>query len=275
MLSSFFIPTLILLAPISVLATTTPTCTTQYGSTSKSPIPTSTRTSTHTTTLTESIIYVTETVTSGTTTIPTPSGFTPILSETTSVTLQVEVANGVVINAQQAPTSFPASVICSTTTSLTITKTATTGRAATTITSTTTVNVPAATFYAACDSNNIVDQGSGVGSGRAIQFTTVGDGNYTSTSIANSSAYDCCVSCQTTYPCAFSLLFTNYGDENPLGCALEFLADGACNGGISVGPAEYYYDPGDLSAEPGQGLIVSNGACGQIIYGGGFDREGK
>ncbi|CAF9941610.1 hypothetical protein IMSHALPRED_002812 [Imshaugia aleurites] len=227
--------------------------------------------STHTTTLTESIIYVTETVTSGTTTIPTPNGFTPILSETTSVSLEVDAVGGAVINAQHATTSYPASVICSTTTSITITKTATTGHAATTITSTTTVNVAAATFYAACDSNNIVDQGSGVGSGHAIEFTTVGNGNYTSTIVANSSAYDCCVSCQTTYPCAFSILFTNYGDENPLECALEFEVDGTCDGGISVGPAEYYYDPGDPSSEPGQVLIVSNGACGQIVYGGGFD----
>ena len=204
---------------------------------------------------------------SGTTTISTPKGFTPILSETISVTLQVQAANAAGINPQQPASSYPASVICSTTTSITVTKTATTGRAAT-ITSTTTVNVPAATFYAACDSN----KGSGVGSGHAVQFTTVGNGNYISTSIANSSPYDCSVSCLTAYPCAFSILFSNYGDTNPLGCALEFEADGTCDGSRSVGPVEYYYDPGDLSAEPGQGLIVSNGACGQIIYGGGFRR---
>ncbi|KAM0799067.1 hypothetical protein BDR22DRAFT_911587 [Usnea florida] len=264
----------LLLAPVPIFAAIASTCTTRYGSISKSPIPTSTTTSTHITTVTQRIVYVTVTASSGTTTISTPKGFTPILSETTSITLQVQAANAAENNAQQPASSYPASVICSTTTSVTVTKTATTGRAATTITSTTTTNVPAATFYAACDSNNIIDQGSGVGSGHAVQFTTVGNGNYTSTSIANSSAYDCCVSCLTTYPCAFSILFTNYGDENPLGCALEFEADGTCDGSRSAGPAEYYYDPGDLSAEPGQGLIVSNGACGQIIYGGGFDREG-
>lgn len=269
-----FVLALTIFSPIRVLAATTPTCTTQYGSTSKSSVSTSSKTSTLTTTLTESIVYVTQTVTSGVTTIPTPNGFTPILSETTSVSLRPQVAGAIIVNAQGSPSSYPASVICSTTTSLTITKTVTKGHVATTVTSTTTTTVPASTFYAACDSNNIIDQGSGVGSGRAVQFTTVGNGNYTSTSVANSTAYDCCVSCLTTYPCAFSILFTNYDTENPLACVLEYNADGSCDGSMSIGPAEYYYDPGD-PAEPGQNLIVSNGACGQIIYGGGFLREGK
>lgn len=105
-------------------------------------------------------------------------------------------------------------------------------------------------------------------------MVTAGDGPalYNSTTIENSTAYDCCVSCLTTYPCAFSILFTNYGSENPLQCALDFRLDGVCDGAHSVGPAEYYYevDPGEPTLQPGQGLIVSNGACGQIIYGGGF-----
>ncbi len=101
-------------------------------------------------------------------------------------------------------------------------------------------------------------------------MVTAGTAAYNSTTVFNSSAYDCCVSCLTTYPCAYSILFTNYGDDNPLACALEFRQDGVCDGGFSLGPAEYYYDPRDLSEQPGQGLFVSNGACGQIIYGGGF-----
>lgn len=272
MLFALSVLPLILLTPIKVLAATPPSCTTHYCSTSKSPVPTSTKTSTVSTTLTESITYVTQTVSSGTTTIPTSNGFTPILSETTSVASGPPVANAAVVNTQHAPTSYPASVICSTTTTLTITKTATKGHAATTITSTTTVNVPVATFYAACDANNIVDQGKGAGSGRAIEFETFANSNYTTTEIVNSTAYDCCVACQTTFPCAFSSLSTYYGFQPPIepNCFLMADGGGTCDGGRSIGPAEYYFDPTNPSAEPGQGFIVSNGACGQILYGGAF-----
>lgn len=263
---------LILTTSSQILAATTPTCTTHYGSSSKSPIPTTTKTSTLTTTLTESIVYVTTTVSSGTTTVPTSNGFTPILLENTSIA-PGPPADAAAVNAQQAAKSYPASVVCSTTTRLTITKTATAGRAATTVTSTTTVTAPAATFYAACDADNIVAQGKGLGAGSAIEFATYGpQGNYTFTEIVNTTAYACCVACQTTYPCAFSQLSTYYGfvPQPAPNCFLAFDGGGGCDGGRSIGPAEYYYDPANPTAGPGQGFIFSNGACGQIIYGGAF-----
>lgn len=262
----------ILLTHTRLVLAATPSCTTQLGSTSKSPVPTSTKTSTVTTTLIESVVHVTTTASSGTTTILTPKGFTPILSETTSVPPGFPDVAAAAINAKSSPISYPVAVLCSTTTTVTVTKTTTKGRAATTITSTTTLNVPAATFYAACDADNIVDQGKGSGAGRAIRFETFAHSNYTTTEIVNSTAYDCCVACQTTYPCAFSSLFTFYGFDPPMEPVCSLMADGggACDGSRSIGPAEYFFDPADPTKEPGQGFIVSNGACGQIVYGGAF-----
>ena len=269
MFTSLPVLAVILTVPINILAVTTPPyCTTYYGSTSVSSLKTSFAVSTLTTTITQSVVYATTTVTTGITTIPTPSGFTPIFSETTSVSLEILVANAATADPS---TSYPASVDCTATYTTTITKTPTAGQqAGTTVTSfLSTVTVPATTFYAACDSNNIVDQGFGVGAGHAISFFAAHDYPYNSSLISNSSASDCCVSCLTSYLCSWSVLFTNYGSENPLECTLYFREDGICDGGFSAGPAENYYDP-DSTAQPGQELIVSNGACGQIIYGGGW-----
>ena len=257
------------------LAANNPTCTTQYGSTSESPVPTSTKTLHFTTTLTESVVQVTKTITSGTSTVPTPNGFTPILSETTSVSPGFPSclpSNNAAVSAHGHPPScYPAFVICTTSSTLSVTKTATKGHAVTTVTSTTTTIVPAATFYAACGADNIVDQGQGAGYGHAIEFETFGcgAGNYNMTEIVNSTAYDCCVACQTTDLCAFSSLSTYYGENPPVepNCFLSIPHNGLCDGGMSSGPAEYYYDPGS-SAGPGQGFIVSNGACGQVVWGG-------
>ncbi len=270
MFPSFPMLALLLFALINILAAGSPVCTTYYGSTSKSIIGTTTKVYVTTTTVTESIVSTTTTVSSGTLTIPTPKGFTPILSETTSISLQAFAANGAAaVTASQSPTSYPTSVTCTSHSTSTIIITATAGQSVgNTVTSTSTVTVPSATFYAACDANNIIVQGKGVGAGTGLQMVTAGDGPalYNETTIQNSTAYDCCVSCLTTYPCAFSILF------NQLQCVLDFRLDGVCDGAHSVGPAEYYYDvnPGGPTIQPGQGLIVSNGACGQIIFGGGF-----
>ena len=257
------------------LAFNRPTCTTEYGFTSRSPVPTSDKTFHFTTTFTESVILVTKTVTSGTSTVPTASGFTPVLLETTSVTPGFPSClptSSSAMNAHSpAPSIYPTSVICTTSSTLTVTKTATKGHVATTATSTTTTIVPAATFYAACSADNIVDQGRGAGYGHAIEFETFGcgNGNYNTTEIVNSTAYDCCVACQTSPLCAFSTLATYYGENPPVepNCFLSVQRDGVCDGSMSSGPAEYYYDPGS-DAGPGQGFIVSNGACGQIVWGG-------
>ena len=274
---------LILLTPIQlVLAATTPICSTSYGTTSKDFTRTFFTFVTRTTTVTASVIYATTTVSSGITTIPTPAGFTPVLAETTSVSLQVQAVNAAAAAQKPTTTSYVELVSCTSTVTSTITQIASgKQRAQTTVTSyAATATVPATTFYAACDSNNIVDQGNNVGAGHAIQFTTIGDGagpnpynSSLATDVFNSSASGCCVSCQTTPGCAFSVLYTNYDTTNPLTCSLYFRADGVCDGSFSPGPAEYFYDPHDLGTQPGQNLIVSNGPCGQIIYGGGFARE--
>ena len=269
MLPSFRVLALILFASIgNTLVGAQPVCTTYYGPNSTSIIGTTTKVYITTTTVTESFVYTTTTVSSGITTIPTPKGFTPILSETTSISLQAFAVNGAAAaTPPQTPTSYPTSVTCTSHSTSTIILTATAGHSAqATTTSVSTVIVPATTFHAACDADNIVDQGKGVGAGYGIEMVQGGPGpqQYNATEVHNSSASACCVSCITTYPCAFSMLFVN--SET---CVLNFRLDGVCDGGFSPGPTEYFYPLHLPSLQSGQGLIVSNGACGQVIYGGG------
>ena len=115
---------LILLTPIEiVLAATTPVCSTYYGTTSKDFTRTFFTFVTRTSTVTASVIYATTTVSSGITTIPTPAGFTPVLAETTSISLQIQAVNA----AAQKPTTttYVELVSCTSTVTSTITQIAT------------------------------------------------------------------------------------------------------------------------------------------------------
>lgn len=110
----------------------------------------------------------------------------------------------------------------------------------------------AATFYAACNADNIVAQGKGPGAGSAIEFGTYGpQRNYTFTEIVNTTAYACCVAYQTTYPCMSSKLSTYYRfvPQPAPNCFLAFDGGGGCDEGRSIEPAEYYYDPTNPAVE--------------------------
>ncbi|MCJ1275202.1 hypothetical protein MMC21_003003 [Puttea exsequens] len=282
MLSAHILTFLFLIAPWPALAVST--CTTQYVSTSTKPVPTYTTIITLTTTLTESITTVTKTKSSGTVTVPSPNGFTPILYETTvnpPGPPAAKTANAVANLAatHQAIPSYPATVFCSTSTTKTVTKTLTSSNnnkaAGTTSTKTSTTTVPAATSYYACQADNLVDQGLGSGYNHAIEFLTYGGGGQMpynqSCIIGTPSAYDCCVQCANTFPCTFAYWTPFFGADPPEDpqCCLFAYVDGGCDGGRSIGPAEFYYDPSSPN-EAGEGFTVMNGQCGEILYGGAF-----
>ena len=77
--------------------------------------------------------------------------------------------------------------------------------------------------------------------------------SYTTT--AYSSAYDCCVTCLLTSGCAASVAY------GPADICDLFMDGGTCSSTNVVGMFET--DPG---LAPGAGFILSNSACGYIEY---------
>ena len=56
------------------------------------------------------------------------------------------------------------------------------------------------------------------------------------------SAYDCCVLCQTTPLCAWGYLQVGFGTSTPLPeplCVLETAVGGGCNGAVDFGDAYF------------------------------------
>ena len=260
-------------------------CSTYKGPTSVKPVPTYTTAFTVTTTETEFITTVYKTKSKGTATVLTSPGFTPVVSET--CTPPPGLSNAQSSGCQRptnnaalaaAATSYPQSVICTTTTTKTKTQTITNPHkvAATTTTVTSTVQVPAATYYAACGPDNVVNHGLGADSNKGIvDFLTFGSAPYTNQYLGIQTPYDCCVACQTTDGCKLSILSTFYGSNPPTdpACNLWFDNSSPCDGSYSPGPFEFYTDANNPRT-PDQSLeYVSNGPCGEILYGGDINAK--
>ncbi|KAL8785529.1 MAG: hypothetical protein Q9195_008601 [Heterodermia aff. obscurata] len=181
----------------------------------------STKTATYTasTTKTTTLVPVTQTTTSTTTTTVTTTFIPPGVTETATATT-------------------------STTTQVTTTSTTT---SVTTVTATQTSIVPGPTYYAACDSNNIINSANG---GQFItQVSAAGD--FTQTS--SSSPYDCCAACQQTAGCRGSY----YGG----GTFCVLAAGGACTPGQF---RQYDEFNTDSTGTADLAFYVSNGPCGLI-----------
>lgn len=260
-------------------------CNTLYHWTSTSQIEATTYTSTTTSTSTKNTFYVTSTITSGTATIPTPDGFTPIIAESIYVSSLLPYTSQLLPRSPQVKTPVPdhvvtldndghptysgtlhpVKVICTSQATRTRTTTMHIGshaRSTTTVTRTTTAIVPASTVYAACASDNIAYQGLGDGAGRAINEVTY----YNSSGFTDITAitpYDCCVACQTIPGCAFSAW--NFNLPFP-GCDLSFVTQ--CDGSTWGGSYFTYQTPDQGNYTVEQGFWMSNGACGQVVYGG-------
>ncbi|KAL9615107.1 MAG: hypothetical protein Q9167_000425 [Letrouitia subvulpina] len=228
-----------------------------------------------TATITETISYP------GTLTIPTPSGFTPILSEGTSITLRPVTQSEI----QLSPTDVAFRVLYdknSTKTMGTVTpeslhctwqsksiKTSTSASVTTcsflepsTYTETTTVAT--ATHYAACDAVNLIDRGFGKGAGHGIISLTFRNRTL-AYGTPSPSPYDCCVLCQLTSGCAYSYWWPS-PQRNQSSCTLNF--QDTCDGSLWLG-TRFQYDTFEVGGRgPGEGFTVSNGACGQIVYAG-------
>ncbi|KAL9599891.1 MAG: hypothetical protein Q9219_003524 [cf. Caloplaca sp. 3 TL-2023] len=224
-------------------------------------------------------VTLTSTVTSsGVSTVPTSQGFTPILSETFSVSfhpnrrrqLSAPSPAPVVISLNdkgQVTTSasqLPQSLICGPETTsppapLTIPSTC---AALSTVTTTTTTTIASSTTYDACASNNFANQGFGKGAGRGLGHIDLVNLTSTSDTIQATTAYECCVACQKL-GCAFGDFLQK--SPNPY-CELFFFD--RCDPGVWRGDTFQYNAEivGELS--PDLGYQMFNGPCGQVVYGG-------
>ncbi|KAI4183800.1 MAG: hypothetical protein L6R41_005179 [Letrouitia leprolyta] len=220
-------------------------------------------------------VTITFTVTSGVSTVPTSPGFTPILSETYSVSLhsnrrrQLSTSGPasvvVSLNSQGQVTTIasemPQSLICEPRTTSSSLPSNPTGCTLSTVASTTTATVADSTVYEACGSSNFINQGYGKGAGHGINLLTFQ--NVTSnTGIDVTSAYDCCAACQ--------MLGCAYGGflANPPYPYCELYFQDQCDPKSWLGNT-FLYNPdvvGPLT--PDLGFTVFNGPCGQIVYGG-------
>ncbi|KAJ4246304.1 hypothetical protein NW762_013655 [Fusarium torreyae] len=126
----------------------------------------------------------------------------------------------------------------------------------TTSTETQTSIAPSATFYAACDSNNVVGAANGNKGIDRIQYNSGQTRNQVSRNSART-AYDCCVACQTTANC----VFTDFSFSD-----CELIIATSCDPSNSFGTS--YLTSGLFGA--GQAFFVSNGACGRVPNGGSF-----
>ncbi|KAL8689623.1 MAG: hypothetical protein Q9218_004749 [Villophora microphyllina] len=222
-------------------------------------------------------VTITSTFTGGVSTVTPNRSFTPILSETYSVslnphrrrqlasqTLQPMIvsldSNGSVTT---SASELPHSLVCGPeTTSSSATWTVPSNcPAQSTVTTSTAIAVPSAYVYDACASNNLVNQGFGNGDGHGINSLTFY--NVTSnTGIDAATAYDCCAACQML-GCAYGGFLAN--PPFPY-CELYFQDE--CDGTKWLGNT-FTYNPDIVGHLPvDEGFTVFNGPCGQIVYGG-------
>ncbi|KAL8747263.1 MAG: hypothetical protein Q9190_000842 [Brigantiaea leucoxantha] len=232
-----------------------------------------------------SVITVSVTVDS-TTTIPTSSGFTPIASETVGLPLTLEISSqpGLIFDptrglitvptdqptaaahvernqpradidrwyAQEAKTSPYSAYACP---------------ILPTVTRTTTATVASHTSWAACQPDNVIANNSAVREFTFNYLNITGIANpshslsRTDTGLITDTATDCCIACQRTPACAYSIFTPIQFDPN--NCFLYFQENNHCNGSEWLGSAVGVSFTGqDLSFD----YIPSNGNCGQIAY---------
>ncbi|PTD10389.1 hypothetical protein FCULG_00007661 [Fusarium culmorum] len=132
----------------------------------------------------------------------------------------------------------------------TVTTSTSTTTSTTTLTETQTSVAPSAAFYAACASNNLVSAANGNHGIDSINFND-GTSNNDIIEIGTSSAYKCCVACQTTSNCIFS-------DFAFGGCQL--VIGSSCSPAATFGTS--YQTNSNVPAD--RGVIISNGPCGRI-----------
>ncbi|KAL8919529.1 MAG: hypothetical protein Q9208_006721 [Pyrenodesmia sp. 3 TL-2023] len=224
-------------------------------------------------------VTITETITTpGVSTVPTSQGFTPILSETYSVSLNPyrrrqlpsPSVNVAVVSVDPqghfttSGSSLPHSMICGpATSSPSSTPTIPTNcPIVPTLTLTTSTTVAASTVYDACASENLVDQGFGKGKDHGISGLVLKDVNAYTDTINATTAYDCCVACQTL-GCAYGEFLAN--EPYPY-CELYF--QDKCEPRTWLGSTFQYNADVVGQLPPSLGYTVFNGPCGQIVYGG-------
>lgn len=143
---------------------------------------------------------------------------------------------------------------------LSLTTTSTTTTLSKTITRTTTTTT---TYYAACATNNLISRGPDGATitevyNNGLGFTSsydVAPGSY-------SNPYDCCVACQQSNSCTGSVFRTGQSF-----CLLLRRKDRQC-GSQCESEGVYTTNPNNREA----GLVVSNGRCGYLKYGGNTRR---
>ncbi|KAL8667888.1 MAG: hypothetical protein Q9202_000353 [Teloschistes flavicans] len=222
-------------------------------------------------------VTLTSTITTAASTVTPPPGFTPILSETFSESLNPnrrrqlasETVPSIVVSVNSdgsvttSGSDLPQSMICGpeTTTSSAALAQRINCPASSTVTTTTTTTVPSSYDYEACHANNLVNQGFGKGAGHGINSLTFY--NVTSnTGINAATAYDCCAACQ--------MLGCAYGGflSNPPFPYCELYFQNECDGSKWLGNT-FTYNPDLVGHLPvDEGFTVFNGPCGQIVYGG-------
>lgn len=131
----------------------------------------------------------------------------------------------------------------------------------TTIPTTATVTtITTSTYYAACATGNLLSEGP---DGNTI-INVYNNGlkstsNYDVAQGTFNNAYECCARCQEGQSCTGSVFRT---EDNV--CLLLHNNYGRCNGGQCENEAVYVTAPNKRRG----GLVVSNGPCGYLKYGG-------
>lgn len=153
------------------------------------------------------------------------------------------------------PTDASTTVTGSASTTTTVT-TVSSSTSTSVLLTTVTVVAPQATYYAACDTDNMVTEinGQNIVNGFPYNYALFSSGTA-------SSAQDCCIQCVTSGSCAASVFGpVGYGND----CA--FFGDGGtCNGAVVVGTltTDPTYGTGGAA---GYAYSASNGDCGQLTF---------
>ena len=113
----------------------------------------------------------------------------------------------------------------------------------------------AATSYAACAANNIIDHANG---GKTIEEVDGGTGNRASF-VYSGNSYDCCVSCITSSDNCRAFVYVGLS-----GFECELLIGNSCTPGVPGGGLQYKTSLSDT----GPGIPVGNGRCGLVQNGG-------
>ena len=172
-----------------------------------------------------------------------------VSTRTTILSTQAAAIKTVTVTSTAISTKLTPQVTSTVTVSKHVTTTTTFTKTFTTIitrTSTTTSTAPTVTLYAACAPNNIINHANG---NQGIFLVIYGNGEPVPDSATT--AYDCCVSCQTIPNCVYSLFF-------PGVCQLVVAA--------SCDPHDDHGTVFKTTKElpPDEGITVSNGPCGYV-----------